>query len=159
MVNNRPVEELEGFLVEEQVVEEDREANQFSSIKSSLSWQQLEKQKEDFNIACRYMVWSSDGTKQFFLCPGQTLRKWSPGWIGLWSLRRSSVPPAWPCTVSKSSFPPLRIFSFQILLNKLGSLRRRTHLRISQLSSFVSLTTLEIQRLKNSFGRSKSHFP
>ena len=63
MVNDRPVEELERFLVEEQVVEEDREANQFSSIKSSLSWQQLEKQKEDFNIACRYMVRSSDGTK------------------------------------------------------------------------------------------------
>ena len=63
MVNDRPVEELEGFLVEEQVVEEDREANQFSSIKSSLSWQQLEKQKEDFNIACRYMVRSSDGIK------------------------------------------------------------------------------------------------
>ena len=56
MVNDRPVEELEGFLVEEKVVEEDREANQFSSIKSSLSWQQLEKQEEDFNIACRYMV-------------------------------------------------------------------------------------------------------
>ena len=56
MVKDRPVEELEGFLVEEQVVEEDKEANQFSSIKSSLSWQQLEKQKEDFNIACRCMV-------------------------------------------------------------------------------------------------------
>ena len=75
MVNDRPVEELEGFLVEEQVVEEDREANQFSSIKSSLSWQQLEKQKEDFNIACRCMVRSSDGTKQFFLSPGPTLKK------------------------------------------------------------------------------------
>ena len=56
MVNNRPVEELEGFVVEEQVVEEDREANQFSSIKSSLSWQQLHKQKEDFNLSCRCMV-------------------------------------------------------------------------------------------------------
>ena len=56
IVNGHPVEELEGFLVEEQVLEEDKDANLFSSIKSSLSWQQLEKQKEDFNIACRYMV-------------------------------------------------------------------------------------------------------
>ena len=71
MVNDRPVEELEGFLVEEQVVEEGKEANQFSSIKSSLSWQQLEKQKEDFNIACRYIVQSSDGTKQFFCVQDQ----------------------------------------------------------------------------------------
>ena len=81
MVNDRPVEELEGFLVEEQAVEEDREANQFSSIKSSLSWQQLEKQKEDFNIACRYMVRSSDGTKHFFFCVqdqhwGNDVRAW-----------------------------------------------------------------------------------
>jgi len=53
LVNDEPVEDVGGFLVEEQVVEKDRQRNQFASITSTLAWQQLEKQKEDFNIACR----------------------------------------------------------------------------------------------------------
>ena len=47
------MEELEGYLVEEQVVEEKRQTNQFLSITSSLAWQQLEKQEKDLNVACR----------------------------------------------------------------------------------------------------------
>ena len=50
------MEELEGFLVEEEVVEEERQTNQFPSIISSLAWQQMEKQENDFNVTCRWIA-------------------------------------------------------------------------------------------------------
>ena len=50
------MKELEGYLVEEQVVEGERQTNQFASITSSLAWQQLEKQEKGFNVACRWIA-------------------------------------------------------------------------------------------------------
>ena len=45
-------EEVEHNITEE-VFDEDEEANQFSSIVSTLTWHQLKNIEDDFNITCR----------------------------------------------------------------------------------------------------------
>ena len=46
-------EEVEHNITEE-VIDEDEEADQFSSIVSTLTWHQLKNIEDDFNITCRY---------------------------------------------------------------------------------------------------------
>ena len=45
---------FEGFSVEMEELEEDEESNQFSSIKSTLSWKQLIHIDGNYTIACRF---------------------------------------------------------------------------------------------------------
>ena len=45
-------EEVEHNITEE-VIDEDEEADQFSSIVSTLTWHQLKNIEDDFNITCR----------------------------------------------------------------------------------------------------------
>ena len=45
-------EEVEHNITEE-VIDEDEEADQFSSIASTLTWHQLKNIEDDFNITCR----------------------------------------------------------------------------------------------------------
>lgn len=45
-------DEVEHNITEEEM-EEDEESNQFSSILSTLTWQQLKNIEEDFNVTCR----------------------------------------------------------------------------------------------------------
>ena len=61
LVDGTPLEEG-GFIMEEEAVEhnvseeemeEDEESNQFSSLLSTLTWQQMKNIEEDFNITCR----------------------------------------------------------------------------------------------------------
>ena len=60
LIDGIPLED--GFVMEEdevehniseEVMEEDVESNQFSSISSTLTWHQLRNVEEDFNITCR----------------------------------------------------------------------------------------------------------
>ena len=46
-------EEVEHNITEE-VIDEDEEADQFSSIMSTLTWHQLKNIEDDFNITCRF---------------------------------------------------------------------------------------------------------
>ena len=46
-------EEVVEHNVSEEEMEEEEESNQFSSILSTLTWQQMKNIEEDFNITCR----------------------------------------------------------------------------------------------------------
>ena len=52
VVDGQPVEG-EQFMVEEEQVEEDRENNQFPSVRSTLSWTQLDKEDDNQTVVCR----------------------------------------------------------------------------------------------------------
>ena len=52
LVDGQPVEG-EQFMVEEEQVEEDSENNQFPSVRSTLSWTQLDKEDDNQTVACR----------------------------------------------------------------------------------------------------------
>ena len=45
--------EGEQFMVEEEQVEEDREKNQFPSVRSTLTWTQLDKEDDNRTVVCR----------------------------------------------------------------------------------------------------------
>ena len=58
VVDGQPVEG-EQFLVEEEMIEEDRENNQFPSVRSTLTWTQTERRQEQFDITCRFPIFLS----------------------------------------------------------------------------------------------------
>ena len=54
VVGEQEVEEEGGqYAVEEEQVEEDQDKNQFTSVVSTLTWTQVERTEEEFNISCR----------------------------------------------------------------------------------------------------------
>merc|ERR1719187_170267 len=54
LMDGQNVHNKEGkFKVEEEIIEEDKEQNLFSGVKSTLSWTQLEKTLEEISVTCR----------------------------------------------------------------------------------------------------------
>jgi len=53
LVDGQLVDEEEKYTVEEEIVEEEEEKNQFTGVKSTLTWHQLEKTDEEISITCR----------------------------------------------------------------------------------------------------------
>ena len=60
------------FKVEEEIIEEDKEQNLFSGVKSTLSWTQLEKTLEEISVTCRFSL-NTFAKEKTFLCSGQLL--------------------------------------------------------------------------------------
>ena len=54
------------FKVEEEIIEEDKEHNLFSGVKSTLSWTQLEKTLEEISVTCRFSLNTFAKEKHFF---------------------------------------------------------------------------------------------
>ena len=56
-MDGQNVHDEEGkFKVEEEIIEEDKEQNLFSGVKSTLSWTQLEKTLEEISVTCRFSL-------------------------------------------------------------------------------------------------------
>ena len=50
-------EEEEKYTVEEEIVEEEEEINQFTGVKSALTWHQLERTNDEISITCRFSLY------------------------------------------------------------------------------------------------------
>ena len=68
LVDGQNVHNEEGkFKVEEEIIEEDKERNLFSGVKSTLSWTQLEKTLEEISVTCRFSLNAFAKEKHFFV--------------------------------------------------------------------------------------------
>ena len=56
LVDGQLVDEEEKYTVEEEIVEQEEEINQFTGVKSTLTWHQLERTDEETIITCRFSV-------------------------------------------------------------------------------------------------------
>ena len=55
------------FKVEEEIIEEDKEHDLFSGVKSTLSWTQLENTLEEISVTCRFSLNTFAKEKHFFV--------------------------------------------------------------------------------------------
>ena len=53
LVDGQLVDEEETYSVEEEIVEEEKEINQFTGVKSTLTWIQFERIDEEKSVTCR----------------------------------------------------------------------------------------------------------
>ena len=73
LVDGQLVDEEETYSVEEEIVEEEKEMNQFTGVKSTLTWIQLERTDKETSVTCRFSVNVVVKVLHIFNFPGQLL--------------------------------------------------------------------------------------